>query len=115
MDDLELHGTHICFLSTPSLYFSLKNPEILKNSRCFEFDTKFDTGYGGFVFYDFNHPENIPVENHHAFDMLVLDPPFITREVWEKYKVAIDMLIKPGGKILLSTVEDNKDFIFELT
>ena len=58
--ECESQATKICFLSTPSIYFSLKDPEITKKSKCFEFDTKFDIGDGGFVFYDFNHPENIP-------------------------------------------------------
>ena len=60
VEECESQATRICFLSTPSIYFSLKNPEIIKKSKCFEFDTKFDIGDGGFVFYDFNHPENIP-------------------------------------------------------
>jgi hypothetical protein len=47
--------------------------------------------------------------------MLVLDPPYITREVWDFYKAAIEFLIIPGGKLLLSTLHENKDFIFELT
>jgi 16S rRNA G966 N2-methylase RsmD len=36
------------------------------------------------VFYDFNKPEDIPQELKNSFDMIVIDPPFITREVWEK-------------------------------
>ena len=61
MEECESQGRKICFLSTPSIYFSLKNPEIIKESKCFEYDTKFDLGDGGFVFFDFNHPENIPL------------------------------------------------------
>ena len=60
VEECESQGKKICFLSTPSIYFSLKNPETIKDSKCFEYDTKFDLGDGGFVFYDFNHPENIP-------------------------------------------------------
>ena len=31
------------------------------------------------------------------FDMAVIDPPFITREVWEKYKHAAEILLKRGS------------------
>lgn len=48
----------------------------------------------GFVKYDFNVPEDIPEELHHKFDMIVVDPPFITREVWEKYATAMRLLAK---------------------
>ena len=36
--------------------------------------------------------------------MVLIDPPFITREVWEKYTEAVKLLLKPNGKILLSTI-----------
>ena len=80
----EENGTCIAFLSTPSIYFSLKNKALKANSKCFDYDQKFakDPNY---VFYDFNKPEDIPEEFHNKFDLIVIDPPFITREVWEKY------------------------------
>ena len=53
-----------------------------------QYDKKFEKD-PGYVFYDFNKPEDIPKELHGAFDMVVIDPPFITREVWEKVIVFI--------------------------
>jgi 16S rRNA G966 N2-methylase RsmD len=50
-----------------------------------KFDQKFNKD-PGYVFYDFNKPEDIPADLHKTFDMIVIDPPFITREVWEKVK-----------------------------
>jgi 16S rRNA G966 N2-methylase RsmD len=50
-----------------------------------KFDQKFNKD-PGYVFYDFNKPEEIPADLHQTFDMIVIDPPFITREVWEKVK-----------------------------
>ena len=47
-----------------------------------------------FFAYDFNKPEDIPQEMLGTFDMVVADPPFITREVWEKYTQAINILLK---------------------
>jgi hypothetical protein len=37
------------------------------------------------VYYDFNKYEELSKDLHGYFDMVVIDPPFITREVWEKY------------------------------
>ncbi|TNV77600.1 hypothetical protein FGO68_gene11409 [Halteria grandinella] len=112
--ECEQFGQKIAFLSTPSIYFSLKNKEIKAASRVFDFDTKFNKD-PGFVFYDFNKPEDIPADLHSYFDMVVIDPPFITREVWEKYATAAKLiLIKEGGKILLSTIDENEGFIDEL-
>lgn len=67
------------FLSTPSIYFSLP-VDIREKCTLFDFDSKFSTDKG-FVQYDFNAPEAIPVDLHHTFDMVVIDPPFITLEV----------------------------------
>ena len=49
-----------------------------------------------------------------SFDMAVIDPPFITREVWEKYTEAAKILVKEGGKLLCSTIDENADFMNEL-
>ena len=44
---------------------------------------------------------------------MLADPPFITHEVWAKYAVAIQKIIKKDGdgkiigKILLSTINEN--------
>ena len=42
------------------------------------------------MFYDFNKPEDLAPEFKEAFDMVVIDPPFITKEVWEKVTRSID-------------------------
>ena len=49
------------------------------------------------MFYDFNKPEEFPSELRGQFDMVVVDPPFITREVWEKYAVTSHLLLKTGS------------------
>ena len=67
------------------------------------------------MFYDFNKPENIPEKLHHQFHLVVIDPPFITREVWEKYAEASQLLlVEEGGHALLSTIDENEEMILEL-
>jgi hypothetical protein len=47
--------------------------------------------------------------------MVVIDPPFITREVWEKYAEISKLLLKQeGGMALLSTIDENEEMIGEL-
>ena len=47
--------------------------------------------------------------------MVVIDPPFITREVWEKYTEAAKLLLIPeGGIVLGSTIDENESFMQEL-
>ena len=41
VDLCETHGSRIGFLSTPSIYFSLKNKELKANSVCFDIDENF--------------------------------------------------------------------------
>lgn len=103
-----------CFLSTPSVYFSLSKP-VRARSWCFDLDEQWQ-GDRGFVRYDFNAPIGFPNAEalRGTFDMVVIDPPFITREVWEKYTTTAKFLLKPDGKVMGSTIAENKGFMKEL-
>ena len=44
-----------------------------------------------------------------SFDYCVVDPPFITRDVWAKYADAIRLCLKPSnGRVILTTVGENE-------
>jgi EEF1A lysine methyltransferase 1 len=47
--------------------------------------------------------------------MVIIDPPFITREVWEKYALCAKKLLKENGMWFLSTIDENEEMIKELT
>jgi len=113
---VEAHSKEGCaFLSTPSIYFSLKDKDVKAKSKCFDFDPAFGKkDPSGFVLYDFNKPEAIPECLHHTFDMVVIDPPYITEEVWRKYAEAARLLLVEGGKILGSTIDENEPFLKEM-
>jgi len=106
--------TKACFLSTPSVYFSLSE-DVRARSWCFDLDEQWKSDRG-FVRYDFNAP--VDFANAEAlkgtFDMAVIDPPFITREVWEKYAETARFLLKPGGAVMGSTIAENEGFMKEL-
>ena len=51
------------FLSTPSIYFSLKDKELKKKCKCMDIDRNFGKkDADGYVYYDFNKPEELPQE-----------------------------------------------------
>ena len=104
------------FLSTPSIYFSLKDKEVKAASKVFDIDTKFGKD-PGFVYYDFNKNSELAQDLLGTFDMVVIDPPFITREVWEKYAECAKMLLNKEGPMmyLISTIDENESMIKELT
>mmetsp|Transcript_26756 Transcript_26756/g.58259 ORF Transcript_26756/g.58259 Transcript_26756/m.58259 type:complete len:189 (+) Transcript_26756:165-731(+) len=111
--EVEDNATRAAFLSTPSVFFSLKNKELKKNSVLFDLDEQW-SNLKNFLRYDFNQPVDIPAELHHTFDCVVIDPPFITREVWEKFTETSNLLLAPGGKILASTIQENAGMMKEL-
>ena len=71
----------------------MKSPVVREKSIIFDYDERFKAKAeklgGGYTFYDFNDPDGISEKCHHAFDFVVIDPPFITEEVWGK--VGLDL------------------------
>jgi hypothetical protein len=104
VEDISLHppGFRVAFLSTPSIYFSMAEP--FRNPHChvFDFDEVWKTDRG-FVHYDFNKPTTFPDALQLSFDMVVIDPPFITHEVWRQYAITSQLLLKPGNVVALFT------------
>lgn len=104
----------IAFLSTPSLYFSLF-PATRQHARLLEIDDQWALD-PGFVLYDYRHPEALPAELHHRCGMVVIDPPFISRDAWVLYVDAVRLLLRKEGatKILCTTVGENAAFLKEM-
>ncbi|CUI12950.1 methyltransferase, putative [Bodo saltans] len=105
--EVKHHATRCAFLSCPSLYFALPADDALRQqSHVFEFDRQW-AGDRGFVFYDYHKPLQVPIQLCDSFDYVVVDPPFITREVWSQYLETVQMLLKKGGKVLFTSVLEN--------
>lgn len=111
-------GGRVGFLSTPSLYFSL-DEDLRSHCYVFEYDKQWESDRG-FVFYDFNKPDELPADLLNTFDMLVIDPPFITNDVWTKYGDTGKLLLKAGpseenaSKVICTTVIENEVLLKEL-
>lgn len=75
-----------------------------------QFDRQWEAD-AGFVHYDYRQPEALPSELAGAFDFIVVDPPFITHDVWSLYAQAVQFLAAPGARLLLSSVAENEAFL----
>jgi len=110
------------FIATPSLFFSLSSEVRQRcNHAVLDIDDEqfAKTGGTGFVKYDFKlqPPEDhLPKELKHAFDIVVIDPPFITEEVWRLFALSANYLLRPDGKgrIICTTVAENLGLLVQL-
>lgn len=66
------------------------------------------------MFYDFNKPKDIPGELANSFDFILIDPPFITEEVWSKYAETIKYIQKEDAKILCCSIKENDKMLHSL-
>ncbi|EQC30551.1 hypothetical protein SDRG_11611 [Saprolegnia diclina VS20] len=101
----------VAFLSTPSLYYAVE--ELRPASELALFD--YDDALPRVLQYDYNAPTTFTKDGLQGhFDMVVIDPPFITEHVWTKYAETATHLLAPGGKILLTTIAENEAMIQRL-
>ena len=112
---LECEGP-VAFVSTPSLYLSI--PESIRRARDYrllDFDQAFKVD-PGFSFYDFRKPAEIDPQLLQRFAGVVIDPPFITEEVWRAYAETSRALLLPGdsGRVLATTIAENAPLMLEL-
>lgn len=99
-DDLK-----IALLSCPSLYESVKN--IHSNVRIFEYDKRFSNYGEDFVFYDYNEGDknDYLIEYHKTFDIIIVDPPFLSEECLQKTSNIVKNLMNTSCKLILCTGE----------
>ena len=82
-----------------------------------EFDRRFDVFKEDFVFYDYRQPLDPIVQERlkpHSFDLVLVDPPFLSRECFEETSRTVRELLVPGGKVLVCSGAVMKDTVAEL-
>merc|ERR1712224_787999 len=94
-----------CYFATPAAARA--------RHKCLDFDEKWESD-AGFVKYDFNKPLELPEELKGTMAYVVIDPPFITEEVWVQYTATAKWLLAPGGKVLCSTIAENAEMMAKL-
>lgn len=112
---MDKDAPRVAFLSTPSLYFAFDEAE-RRNFHLFDFDSKAPwSNDSNYVYFDYNHPLSFDESLRNTFDMVVIDPPFITREVWAKYAATTEALAaSPKPLVLATTVHENAPLMKDL-
>lgn len=98
-------GLHISYYLTTIVIFV-----------CSQFDSSWKSCQG-YHFYDYNDPTNIKDSCRNAFDVIVIDPPFISQSVWVQYAITAKLLMKDSERascIIGTTVDENKDLMKSL-
>jgi hypothetical protein len=103
----------IAFVSTPSLYFALPS-EMRAGHAVLDIDEQWQRD-PGFIRFDFNAgAAALPDAARGAFDVVVVDPPFITEPVWRAYADACRALLNASGAVLCTTVAENAPLLASL-
>lgn len=73
--------------------------------KIFEFDKRFESFGVDFQFYDYNKAdeEDYLSEFASSFDLIIVDPPFLSEECLKKTSVIVKRLSKDNGLIILNT------------
>ncbi|XP_012902259.1 EEF1A lysine methyltransferase 1 isoform X2 [Mustela putorius furo] len=93
----------IACVSAPSVYQKLRSLHREDISvYIFEYDKRFAIYGEEYIFYDYNNPLDLPEKiATHSFDIVIADPPYLSKECLRKTSETIKYLTQ--GKILLCT------------
>ena len=100
------------FISFPSAYMAYKRL-FQSKTTLFEFDERFSC-FEDFVFYDFNRPTRINQALHNTFDVLVIDPPFLSDECLTKMLETAKLLGTIDCRIIICTGKVMEPLILNL-
>lgn len=93
----------IALLSCPSLFPTICS--IADHVKLFEFDEKFAKYGKDFVLYDYNlgDDEDYLKEHANAFDLIIIDPPFLSEECLRKSLMIVNRIKREKSLIVLNT------------
>ncbi|KAJ3673235.1 hypothetical protein LUZ60_006609 [Juncus effusus] len=91
----------VACIACPTLYAYLKKMDDGISTKILEFDKRFEQYGNDFVFYDYNQPEELPLELKHSYRIIVADPPYLSKECLEKVAKTISFLANPKDSFLL--------------
>jgi EEF1A lysine methyltransferase 1 len=104
----------VACVSTPTIFKWFKQHTHSNiDVKVFEFDRRFLRYGDDFVYYDYESPTMLRKKFHGCFDWVVVDPPFLSEEVLEKYAQTIELIMKKEGRIILMTGIKVRTFILE--
>ncbi|XVE75800.1 hypothetical protein DITRI_Ditri12bG0121300 [Diplodiscus trichospermus] len=105
----------VACIACPTLYAYLKKMDPSISVQLLDYDKRFEQYGSDFTFYDYNQPEDLPLELKHTYQVIVADPPYLSKECLEKVSQTISFLIRPQQSyLLLLTGEVQRDRAAEL-
>ena len=116
LSQINSHGKErIGLVSTPSIFFSLSK-ECQDKSYLFDIDDALISKHKNGRKYDFNWTN---YDEHFSdlkgtFDFIVIDPPFITEEAWNKFAAFGKYLANEKCKFLVSSIAENAENLKKL-
>ncbi|XWS56125.1 hypothetical protein CRYUN_Cryun09bG0059600 [Craigia yunnanensis] len=105
----------VACIACPTLYAYLKTIDPNISVQLLEYDKRFGQYGSDFIFYDYNQPEDMPLELKHTYQIVVADPPYLSKECLGKVTQTISFLARPQQSyLLLLTGEVQRDRAAEL-
>ncbi|KAK8941353.1 hypothetical protein KSP39_PZI010091 [Platanthera zijinensis] len=91
----------VACVACPTIYAYLKklSPDI--PVQLLEYDRRFEQYGSDYIFYDYNLPKLLPTELRHAYKIIVVDPPYLSKECLEKVADTISYLAQGEEHFLL--------------
>eukprot|EP00271_Cylindrocystis_brebissonii_P000364 TRINITY_DN10462_c0_g1_i1.p1 TRINITY_DN10462_c0_g1~~TRINITY_DN10462_c0_g1_i1.p1 ORF type:complete len:231 (-),score=49.31 TRINITY_DN10462_c0_g1_i1:673-1365(-) len=92
-------------IACPSLFRELKTSYPEAKVQLLEYDERFAVFADEFTFYDYNEPTALPPALEHAFDVIIADPPYLSKECLAKTAETVRFLArqdKPPAVLLLT-------------
>ncbi|CAG9809831.1 unnamed protein product [Chironomus riparius] len=104
----------IALLSCPSLFETVRS--IADNVKIFEYDERFKKYENDFVHYDYNlgDSEDYLKEFTGSFDVIILDPPFLSEECLTKSYKIVSRIKNENSLIILNTGSIQRDLAVKL-
>ncbi|KAG6512992.1 EEF1A lysine methyltransferase 1-like [Zingiber officinale] len=91
----------VACIACPTIYAYLKKIDPSIPAKLLEYDERFGQYGSDFVFYDYNQPEELPSSLKHSCQIIVVDPPYLSKECLEKVAQTIFLLARPDDSFLL--------------
>lgn len=106
----------VALLSCPSLYKSIKSVHPIGVVRIFEYDNRFSVFDGDFVQYDYRciaDQNDYLDEYKEYFDIVIADPPFLSKECIENTSKIINKVKKTNAKVILCSGQAVEEYVKE--
>ncbi|KAK9123000.1 hypothetical protein Sjap_012602 [Stephania japonica] len=99
-------SSEVVCISCPTIYAYLKKSDPAISVRLLEYDKRFEQYGEDFTFYDYNQPLELPSMLKHSYQVIVADPPYLSKECLEKVAETMKFLMRPGTSYLLLLTGD---------